>query len=102
MSSAKRRLSTARKKRSQARHVFDAMRVHDVTLPDVLGDPPDALRKLRIYDVLRRAPKLGSAGADAVLRRSNVWPTKTLGSLSETERQALIRNLPPRAKSDVG
>lgn len=94
---ATRRLKTARKVRHQAAHQFHLLETGQLSLHNVLETPPRALGRVRVFDVLRRAPKLGEAGAEKVLRHAKVWPLTRLDNLSPAERQRVIECLPPRA-----
>lgn len=92
------RMAKARRTRSDIAKTFDALRDNTMHITDVLASPPRCLRRIRIYDVLRRAPRLDRDGASKVLKHSKVWPLTTLGNLTEEERERIIARLPPRVK----
>jgi hypothetical protein len=91
-------IAKARKTRSLIARTFAALANEQVHITDILTDVPDCLRRIRIYDVLRRAPKLNRDGAERVLSHSKVWPLTTMGNLTEEERSRVIAHLPPRVK----
>jgi hypothetical protein len=98
MSGNAKRLKKARRTRTLIAQTFSALDNDQLTVTDVLRDPPRCLRKIRIYDVLRRIPHLNRDGAEKVLQLAKVWPLQTLGSLSPGERQRIISHLPPRVR----
>lgn len=92
------RMSKARRARSQIAKTFSALDNGQLTITDVLRDPPACLGRIRIYNVLRRVPRLGGDGAENVIRRAKVWPLTTMDNLTRDERRTLLRELPPRVK----
>lgn len=92
------RMAKARRARSQIAKTFDALRNEQLTITELLRDPPPCLGRVRIYNVLCKVPRLGGDGAENVIRRAKVWPLTTMDNLSLDERRTLIRELPPRVK----
>jgi hypothetical protein len=93
------RLRKARKTRSQISSDFAALRNGHITLRDVLEDPEStSLGRVVVYDVLRRSPHLGKAGAKKILLTSKVWPMDRLNDISKWDRDEILKCLPPRAK----
>lgn len=64
-----------------------------------LIDPPDYWRTAKVFELLVSVPKIGRGKADKILRRERVSPSKTIGGLSERQRQALVVALAPYAAS---
>lgn len=98
MASSHKRLKKARKTRTLIAQTFVALDNGHVSVTDVLRDPPPCLRRIRIYDVLRRVPHLNRDGAERVLRLAKVWPLATLGNLTPVETARIITHLPPRVR----
>ena len=99
MSTATRRLQTARHIRHQIAHRFKLIESGELRIEDVLRDPDGVLKRVRIHDLIRRSPHMGSKGADHVCRRARVYPLVRLGELEEDARERLIKGLPPRART---
>jgi hypothetical protein len=67
--------------------------------PQLYGKKLDpGIKRVRIHNLLCRAPHLGEKGVDRVLHAANVWPTTRLGDLGSTQLQAIVDALPKRAK----
>jgi hypothetical protein len=97
MSSVKKRLAKGRKIRHQIGLDFLALQEGRLSIADVIQTPTYALKRVDVYDALRRTPKLGPEGARKVCTGAGVWPHITLGNLTRRQREALVRNLPQRA-----
>lgn len=98
---AQRRLKQARKTRRQIASLFRDLNDGQETLQHILEDPPRCLNSVRIFDLLRRAPHLGEAGANKCLRTARVWPTIRIGNLTQEQREQILEHLPPRAKKSA-
>jgi hypothetical protein len=98
MSNNSKRIHKARRARTRIAQTFAALDNDQLSATDVLERPPDALGRIRVYDVLRRIPHLNRDGAENVCRRAKVWPLKRMDALTPEERQRLIIALPPRVK----
>ncbi len=93
------RLKQARAQRSEVAAAFDRMHDGGKTLREHLEDPTESvLARVDIWDILRRSPHLGRAGAKKILMESKVWPHDKLGDISLYDREELIKALPPRAR----
>jgi len=55
----------------------------------LIEDPPDDLLTMRVEELMRAVPKLGEGKVAKLLRRVGVSPSKTLGGLTERQREAL-------------
>lgn len=97
--STKTRMAKARRARSEIARTFAALDNGQITATDVLRTPPACLGRVRVYNVLRRIPRLKQDGAEKVLRRAKVWPLTTMDNLTAEEKARVIRELPPRVKS---
>jgi hypothetical protein len=92
------RMAKARRAKSQIEKTFDALRNGQLTVTELLQEPPACLGRVRIYNLLCKVPRLDKDGAENVIRRAKVWPLTTMSNLTRDERRALLRELPPRVK----
>lgn len=60
----------------------------------VLLAPPDYMLTAKVYDVLLAVPKYGRVKANRVLVYCRVSPSKTIGGLTERQRDELVSHLP--------
>jgi hypothetical protein len=84
--------------RRKIARTFDAIQSHELNVSDVLHATPPCLRRLRVFDVVRRFPHLKGDGAENVLRKARVWPLTRMGNLTPEERDRILAHLPPRVK----
>jgi hypothetical protein len=59
-------------------------------LVEVLIDPPEMIEGAKIIDLLLATPKIGRVKADKLLRRAHISPSKTVGGMTERQRNELI------------
>jgi hypothetical protein len=64
-------------------------------LVQILADPPACVRTARMRDVLLRVPRVGSARAGRILARGGIAPSKTVGGLTDRQRDGLINLFRP-------
>lgn len=74
------------------------LRNGDVTLEQILRDPPEILQGADVYDVCTATPRFGPAGIRRLFVRTGIWPHKKLGDLTDKERKRLIQTLPLRVR----
>lgn len=68
----------------------------DIDIETVLrGDDP-MLATMKVWDLLMAVPKVGRTKANRALQRTRTSPTKTIGGLSERQRQEIIDAVMPR------
>jgi hypothetical protein len=92
-------LTRARRIKAAINDEFGLMKKGETSLVDVLRDPSQyQMRRCDIWDVLRRAPKLGEKGAKRVLLHAKVWPHDKLGDLTPSQRDDILAWLPARAR----
>lgn len=56
----------------------------------LLVDPPAQAQTMKVIDLLIAIPKVGRVKANKMLSRARVSPSKTLGGLSDRQRQELL------------
>lgn len=59
----------------------------------LLLEPPDYVLTAKVFDVLLAVPKYGRVKVNKVLTQCRISPSKTLGGLSERQRNELVRLL---------
>lgn len=64
-----------------------------VTIDALLADPPDYLQTAKVFDMLLAVPKYGRVKANRVLTQCRISPSKTIGGLSERQRDELVQLL---------
>lgn len=60
---------------------------------DVIADPPAWLLTAKVYEILLAIPRLGHIRTRKVLNRHTISLVKTVGGLSDRQRQALIAEM---------
>jgi hypothetical protein len=58
-----------------------------------LLDPPDYLLTAKVFDLLLAVPKYGRVKVNRILTHCRISPSKTIGGLSERQRDELVRFL---------
>ena len=62
-------------------------------IPELIREPPDWLETMKIVDFLLAIPKTGRVKARKTLNLCYVSPSKTIGGLSDRQRQELMSAL---------
>ena len=84
------RANQIRTRRAQLKKDLKAGRVSIHTL---LLDPPDYLQTAKVFDMLLAVPKYGRVKANKVLVQCRISPSKTIGGLSQRQRNELVGHL---------
>jgi hypothetical protein len=61
-----------------------------VSIHDLLLNPPDYLETAKVFDMLLAVPKYGRVKVNKILVTCRISPSKTIGGLSERQRNELI------------
>jgi hypothetical protein len=64
-----------------------------VQIHGLLLGPPDYLLTAKVFDLLLAVPKYGRVKANRILTHCRISPSKTLGGLSERQRNELVSYL---------
>ena len=64
-----------------------------VSMRDLLREPPQCCETAKVIDMLLAVPKYGRVKANNVLNACAVPASKTIGGLSQRQREALITSL---------
>ncbi len=59
----------------------------------LLLDPPEWVETAKVFDMLLAVPKYGRVKANKVLTTCRISPSKTIGGLSQRQRDELIASL---------
>ncbi len=61
-----------------------------VSVQDLLADPPAYLETAKVFDMLLAVPKYGRVKVNKILVQCRISPSKTIGGLSERQRNELV------------
>jgi hypothetical protein len=64
-----------------------------VSIHTLLLDPPEYVETAKVMDMLLAVPKYGRVKVNKVLTQCRISPSKTIGGLSERQRDELVRLL---------
>jgi hypothetical protein len=87
---ALKRANQIRTKRAKLKRDLKAGRVK---VHGLLLDPPEYLQTAKVFDLLLAVPKYGRVKANRILTQCRISPSKTLGGLSERQRNELVSYL---------
>lgn len=82
--------NVVRRARADIKRDLKAGRCHIVTL---LSDPPGYLLTMKVHDLLLAVPKIGVTKCAKWLKQSSIAPSKTIGGLTQRQRDDLQRLL---------
>ena len=60
------------------------------SIHNLLLDPPDFLETAKVFDLLLAVPKYGRVKVNRILTQCRISPSKTVGGLSERQRNELV------------
>ena len=63
------------------------------SIQNLLLDPPDYVSTAKVFDMLLAVPKYGRVKVNKVLTHCRISPSKTIGGLSERQRNELVKLL---------
>jgi hypothetical protein len=81
------RANEIRTRRAQLKRDLKAGRMHIHTL---LLEPPEWVETAKVFDMLLAVPKYGRVKANKVLTTCRISPSKTIGGLSQRQRDELV------------
>jgi hypothetical protein len=61
-----------------------------VKIQGLLLDPPEYLQTAKVFDLLLAVPKYGRVKANRILNQCRISPSKTIGGLSQRQRNELV------------
>jgi hypothetical protein len=62
-------------------------------IQSLLLDPPEYLQTAKVFDLLLAVPKYGRVKVNRILTQCRISPSKTIGGLSERQRNELVSYL---------
>ena len=84
------RANEIRTRRAQLKRDLKAGRV---SIHSLLSEPPDYLETAKVFDMLLAVPKYGRVKVGKILQTCRISPSKTIGGLSERQRNELVSML---------
>jgi S13-like protein len=81
------RANAIRTRRAQLKRDLKSGRASIHTL---LSQPPEYVETAKVFDMLLAVPKYGRVKANKVLHQCRISPSKTIGGLSERQRNELV------------
>ncbi len=76
--------------RSQRAQLKRDLKAGRQPIADLLLHPPDYLQTAKVFDLLLAVPKYGRVKVNKILTQCRISPSKTLGGLSERQRNELV------------
>jgi hypothetical protein len=64
-----------------------------ISIHALLEDPPEYVKTAKVVDMLLAVPKYGRVKASKVLSQCRISPSKTIGGLSDRQRNELVHLL---------
>ena len=87
---ALKRANEIRTRRAQLKKDLKAGRV---SIHVLLLDPPEYVLTAKVFDMLLAVPKYGRVKTNRILNQCRISPSKTIGGLSERQRNELVSQL---------
>jgi hypothetical protein len=87
---ALRRANEIRTQRARLKRDLKGSRIQ---IHGLLLDPPDYLLTAKVFDLLLAVPKYGRVKVNRILTHCRISPSKTIGGLSERQRNELVSYL---------
>jgi hypothetical protein len=81
------RANDVRTRRAQLKRDLKAGRTQ---IHGLLLDPPGYLQTAKVFDLLLAVPKYGRVKVNRILTQCRISPSKTIGGLSERQRNELV------------
>jgi len=81
------RANVVRTKRAQLKRDLKGGRR---SIHELLMDPPDFVETAKVFDMLLAVPKYGRVKVNKVLTQCRISPSKTIGGLSQRQRDELV------------
>jgi hypothetical protein len=79
--------------RSQRAQLKRDLKTGDVSIKEIISVPPEFVQTAKVYDMLMAVPKYGKVKATRFLNHCRISQGKTIGGLSERQRNELLELL---------
>jgi len=86
-------LGKANEVRTQRAKVKRELKARRLKIHDLLANPPACIESAKVFDMLLAVPKYGRVKVQKVLGVCRISPSKTIGGLSERQREELVKLL---------
>jgi hypothetical protein len=86
-------LERANKVRIQRAELKRDLKGGRISIHTLLLDPPEYIATAKVFDMLLAVPKYGRVKVNKVLTQCRISPSKTIGGLSERQRDELVKLL---------
>ena len=86
-------LKRANEIRTQRARLKRDLKAGSAQIQALLLDPPEYLLTAKVFDLLLAVPKYGRVKANRILTQCRISPSKTIGGLSERQRNELVSYL---------
>lgn len=86
-------LETANTVRTERSVLKKDMKAGRVNVYGLIRDPPGVILTMKIWDFLMAVPKFGRVKVTKALRQCSIAPSKTMGGMTERQRNDLSRYL---------
>ena len=86
-------LKRANEIRTQRARLKRDLKAGRIQIQGLLLDPPDYLATAKVFDLLLAVPKYGRVKVNRILTHCRISPSKTIGGLSERQRNELVSYL---------
>lgn len=86
-------LKRANEIRTQRARLKRDLKAGRIQIQGLLLDPPDYLTTAKVFDLLLAVPKYGRVKVNRILTHCRISPSKTIGGLSERQRNELVSYL---------
>jgi hypothetical protein len=86
-------LKRANEIRTQRARLKRDLKAGRMQIHGLLLDPPDYLATAKVFDLLLAVPKYGRVKVNRILTHCRISPSKTIGGLSERQRNELVSYL---------
>jgi hypothetical protein len=83
-------LQTANKIRTSRAQLKRDVKAGRVSVIDLLKNPPKWIETMKVFELLLQVPKMGRVKVNKVLNTTRVSPSKTIGGLSERQRNEMV------------
>jgi hypothetical protein len=84
------RANAVRTERAKLKRELKAGRA---TIDRLLNDPPPFVETAKVFDMLLAVPKYGRVKVNKILTQCRISPSKTIGGLSQRQREELVELL---------
>lgn len=91
-----RALEIANEIRTQRAQLKKDLKAGRQTIDQLLLNPPGWLGSAKVFDIILAVPKYGRVKVNRILNQCRISPSKTIGGLSERQRNELVTLLRSR------